>query len=414
MKIKLLSVMLTVILIGMMGASGAALAAKRDSSLKAAFVRKGELWLKEGNQEKKLVNGPLVLHPKWSFNGKWLAFAKGEAGQELWVLELRSGRSSLVSAEGGRNFQWAPNAERLAYQTEELLQYVDAKRPDKPLGAAKGIGNYSWLPDGKGFFASSQSELMPDGWTPISLLQIPLAGLSDPSKYVTVHVLPSPSDDFFAVDTSVFKWSADGRWIAFLAKPTASLSADSNTLCVITTDGVVFRTLDEMVSNEQWFEWASSGDRLAYIAGVGREATSNKQLKVIAVTSEKSAEYTPKGYVDQAFAWQGLQHLIVSRAEESKQDAGQSAPANPYLMRVELENGKQTAITRPSGKHGEYNPVALKLKLAWVESDPSTASVIVADANGHHAAEWIKGIDIADSYYGQWRWGEVLAFYGRD
>ncbi|WP_169084207.1 PD40 domain-containing protein [Paenibacillus sp. PL91] len=411
MKMKLISVMLMVAFVWVSSGSGAAMAAKGFSSFKAAFVRNGELWLKEGRQEKKLVNGPFVRNPKWSFDGEWLAYTKGEAEKELWVLQLRTGQSKLVSMEGGRNFQWAPHAEMLAYQTEELLQYVDVFRPDKPLGAAKGIGNYSWLPDGKGFFASSQSELLPDGWTPISLYQIPLAGLSNPSQYVTVHVLPSPSDDFFAVATSVFKWSADGRWIAFLAKPTASLSADSNTLCVITTDGVVFRTLDEMANNEQWFEWAERGDRLAYIAGIGREATSNKQLKVIAVTSEKSAEYTPKGFVDQAFAWQDEQHIVVSRAAESKPGDGQTTIAYPFLMRVELESGEQTSITKPSSKHGTYHPVALKSKLAWVERDQSTANVIVANERGRHAAQWIKGIDTAESYYEQWYWDEVLAFY---
>ena len=412
MKMKRLCLILLAAFVWMMGGPADASAAKEEGFLKAAFVRKGELWLKEGSREKKLDNGPFARNPKWSFDGKWLAYTKGETEQELWVLQLRTGRTDRVSTEGGSNFQWAPNAERLAYQTGELLQVVDVNRDRKSLGAAKGIGNYSWQPDGQGFFASSQSELQPDGWTPIRLFQIPLDGLSDPGKYVTVHVLPSPSDDFFAVSTSTFKWSADGRWIAFLAKPTASLSADSNTLCVVTSDGVVFRTLDEMANNEQWFEWAEQGDQLAYIAGVGREAASNKELKVLAVTSERAAAYTPKGFVDQALAWQDLLHIVVSRAAESKREEGGAAPAFPHLVRIELASGKQRSITKPSSKHGDYHPVALSSKLAWVEHDPSSASVIVADADGRHAAVWIKELDIADSYYGQWYWDEVLSFYG--
>ncbi|KRE53625.1 TolB family protein [Paenibacillus sp. Soil522] len=401
-------------LVGMMCGAAPAAAMKENSSLTAAFVRNGDLWMKTGEHEKKLAGGPFVRNPKWSSDGKWIAYTKGEVEQELWALNVRTGRSSLVSAQGGRNFQWAPNAEMLAYQTAELLQYAEMSRPDKPLGAAKGIGNYSWLPDGKGFFASSQSELLPDGWTPVSLYQIPLEALGDPNKYVTVHVLPKPSDDFFAVGTSLFKWSADGRWIAFLATPTASLSADSNTLCLLTTDGVVLRTIDEMVNNDQWFEWAATGDRLAYIAGIGREAGRNKQLKVIAAASEKSASYTPKGYADQSFAWQGLEHIAVSRVAESEQGSDQAAQRKPFLANVELGSGKQTKLTKPPGASGDYNPISLVSKLAWIRYDHRTANVIVADVKGRHAVEWIRNIDAASNYYEQWKWGEVLQFFKQE
>lgn len=333
--------------------------------------------------------------------------------QELWVLEVGSGQSQLVSSTGGSSFAWSPKDRKLAYQIEDRLSYVDVLHPDQPLGTASGIGNFSWLPSGSGFFASSQSKLLPDGWTPISLYQISLEVLGDPSKYITVHVLPKPSDDFFAVNTSIFKWSADGRWIAFLANPTASLSADSNILCAVTSDGVVFRTLDEMVNHPQWFEWAESGDSLAYIAGIGRQATSNKQLKVLAVTREKGAVYTPKGYVDQAFAWQNMQHIVVSRAVEAKPQVAHAAPAYPFLVSIELASGKQTTITRQSSESGSFQPVMLGSKLAWVKYShgQAEASAMVAEADGRGPIEWIKGIDAVESYYGQWNWGAVLSFY---
>ncbi|MDQ8738221.1 hypothetical protein [Paenibacillus sp. LHD-38] len=410
-SLKIGLAMLLFALVWMAGGTEDAEAVKGDNELIAAFVRNGDLWIKRNNQEKKLAGGPFIRNPRWSFDGKWLAYTKGEFEKELWVLELSTARSSLVHPEGGSRFQWSPSEEKLAYQMNGQLQYVDARSPNKPLGTADGIGNYSWLPSGDGFFASSQSELLPDGWTPIILYRIPIKALGDISQYITVHVLPKQSDDFFAVGTSVFKWSADGRWIAFLATPTASLSADSNTLCVVSADGVVFRTLDEMVNNAQWFEWADRGDHLAYIAGVGREATRNKQLRVLAVTTEKAAEYTPKDFVDQAFAWQGLAHMVVSRAVESKEGSGLSEAAYPYLVRVELENGRQKLITKPSKKHGAYNPIALHSMLAWVKYNGAEADVMLADENGRHAGEWIKRLDIADSYYGQWNWPAVLSFY---
>lgn len=389
-------------------------AARGTGQPMAAFVREGELWVKAGEEEKLLDKGPVIRNPSWSFDGKRLAYTKGADEKELWVLELRSARATLVHAEGGGRFQWSPYDGKLAYLINGQLQYVDAEQPGTILGKGDGIGNFSWLPSGKGFFASSRSELLPDGWTPITLYEIPVMALGQPAEYVTVHVLPKPSDDFFAVGTSAFKWSADGRWIAFLATPTASLSADSNTLCAISADGVVFRTLDEMVHREEWFQWSAKGDQLAYIAGIGREATSNKQLKVIAVSSERSAAYTPKGFVDGDFTWQDPAHIVVSRAKEKKTDAMEPASSvYPHLVSIELASGKQKQLTRPSKKQGQYGPERLKDALAWVNTDQTVANVMLADARGRRAVAWIKQIDIAPSYYGQWGWPEVVSYYGR-
>ncbi|RCW41511.1 TolB family protein [Paenibacillus prosopidis] len=413
MKVIRSYIVVLVVVLSMIAGAASVFAAKEDGVLKAAFVRNGDLWMKEGDLEKKLSSGPFIRNPKWSFDGEWIAYTKGEEEQELWLIQIQTGRSSLVSAEGGSNFQWAPNRNMLAFQTPQLLQYVDVKRPDKPLSSAKRIGNYSWLPDGKGFFASTQSELLSDGWTPVILYQIPLNALADPIKYVTLHVLPKPSDDFFAIGTSIFKWSADGRWIAFLATPTASLSADSNTLCVLRSDGVVFRTLDQMANNDQWFEWAADGARLAYIGGVGREASVNKQLKVLEVVSGKSALYTPKGYVDQSFTWRGPQHIVVSRAVEAERWGDPAKRKKPFLVDVELASGEQSRLTKPPGAFGAYNPVSVPPKLAWIRYNGSIANVIVANTNGCHAVEWIKSIDPAAHYYEQWDWNAVLQFYKR-
>ena len=40
-----------------------------------------------------------------------------------------------------------------------------------------------------------------------------------------------------------------------LAVPTASWSADSNTLCLVRADGSRFEKVDQMLLNTQWFKW---------------------------------------------------------------------------------------------------------------------------------------------------------------
>ncbi|MGO4273789.1 translocation protein TolB, partial [Paenibacillus sp. TAF58] len=53
-------------------------AAKPTELLRAAFVRNGDLWIKAGNNERQQTRGAYILNPKWSYDGKWIAYTKGE------------------------------------------------------------------------------------------------------------------------------------------------------------------------------------------------------------------------------------------------------------------------------------------------------------------------------------------------
>ena len=163
------------------------------------------------------------------------------------------------------------------------------------------------------------------------------------------------------VDTSVFKWSADGRRLAFLAVPTASLSADSNTLCLLSAEGTDFKPVDQMVRNESWFAWSDQGETLAYIAGTGREATINKKLTVYDIPSNGKAVFTPAGYADRGFAWNGPGHIAAVRAKEAQWSSDPAKHELSYLVNVSLKDGQTKAIT-PHGKgdtREESNPVSL-------------------------------------------------------
>ncbi|WP_261300812.1 TolB family protein [Paenibacillus andongensis] len=389
-------------------------AAKPAELLKAAFVRNGDLWIKAGDSERQQTRGAFILNPKWSYDGQWIAYTKGENEQELWLLQVQTGQSHLVAQEGGRNFQWQPNRNSIAFLAAQQLNWIDSDELAKPKIVAEGIGNYSWYPDGNAFLVSMAAKSSKDGWTPIRIMKIPLTANADPNLFKTLHVLPKPSDEFFAVDTSLFKWSANGRWIAFLAKPTASLSADGNTLCVLSADGAVFKTIDQMVNNEMWFEWASKDESLAYIEGVGREATTNKHLKVLQLPDGKSVSYTPQGYVEHGFTWRGLQHIVTSRSKEAEWSIDPAKRHFPYLVNVKLKSHQQKLITQPSDTYGDFNPISLPShQLAWIRSNRTISNVLVAGPHGTKAETWIENIDLGANYYEQRNWNTVLSFFVR-
>lgn len=383
--------------------------------LKAAFVRGGELWMKQGGEERKLSEGEYVRNPKWSFDGRWIAYTRGETERELWLEEISTGKRVLVTPEAENNFQWSPSRTSLAYQIRSGLYLIDLHHSERQLDVADDIGNFSWMPDGSGFIVSSEARLLPSGaWTPIALSKVPLAAIADPGLVKRLIVLPGKLEGMDVVGTSTFKWSADGRRIAFLATPTASLSADGNTLCLLTADGTDFKTLDVMARNESWFQWSGQGETLAYIAGAGREATVNKKLTAFDVPVSRKTVLTPAGYADRGFAWNGAAHIAAVRAREAPWSADPAKSELTYLVNVSLEDGRQQIIS-PHGSgdaRAESNPAALPGgRLSWVSSDRQAADVVVGDAGGRHAAVWIAGIDQAPDYYGQRNWDAVLRYY---
>ncbi len=384
------------------------LAAGHREGISAAFVRSGDLWLTTGSEERKAAAGPAIATPLWSEDGRWVAYSKGDSFvKELWLLQVESGKQLLVNRAVSGRYEWAPDAERLAYQTDGRLRVIEAEHPDKVLGTADEIGSFSWLPGGDGFIAAQETELQEGGFTPVRIFRMTLAQMGQPNLYKTLHVLPGQSDDFFAVRTSLFKWSADGHWIAFLAEPTASLSADSNTLCVLREDGVVLRTLDHMARNDNWFEWAPAGAELAYIAGEGRDAGTNKRLKITRIDSGRTALYTPRGYTDNDFAWQGVGQLVVSRGRETA-DTGSEGVPRRKLIAVALQSGRQKTLTRPRGHTGDYAPQAFPNRLAWIRRDAEHADVLLGTPDGDESVVWIADLEQGESYYGQWDSRRVL------
>ena len=100
-----------------------------------------------------------------------------------------------------------------------------------------GVSDFEWFPNGKEFIVSSQSSLRPTGWGPIPLYRIPVDANLAKDKIKPFYTIRTNETDLFAIGTNYFKWSSDGKWVSFLAIPTASWSMDSNTLCVISSKG---------------------------------------------------------------------------------------------------------------------------------------------------------------------------------
>lgn len=387
--------------------------AEPKHAIQAAFVRGGDLWVKKEDNELQVTLNQQVSEPKWSSDGKFIAYslALGEQKHEIWVYSLEMKTHNRVY-QGGDNFQWSPNRNDLAFKIDGVLNIAKINRDKvEPFkNVTRGVGNYSWLPDGSGFLVSSPAQLRPSGWTNVELYMVPTDAKMDPNKSKHFYTLPTESPSFFAVGTSLFKWSNDKKWISFTANPTASLSADGNALCVLSSDGNQFQQMDNMLHYPQWFAWSPTKARLAYIAGEGRMAVQNKHLKLKDLPAMKPASFTPQGFADRDFTWENDRMIIVSRSKESKEDGDWPLPA---LYRVSLSNKEQKQLTNPPEKSGDFGPYMLRKsnKLTWIRSDGKHAEVWRSNPDGSYAEIWIPQLDEGVPYYGWSNWSTILAWY---
>ena len=225
------------------------------------------------------------------------------------------------------------------------------------------------------------------------------------------YTIPVGKNEYF-YGTSQFKWSYDHRWIAFQLQPTASLSADSNTISVLSNDGTSFHKIDEMLDYEEWFQWAPTKNFLGYIQGFNRMAIENKELKVTQMENNITSIYTPKGYVDRDLTWQTDDSIFVSRSMESEWVDVEKRPM-PSLYKINIKTKKSKKITSPSLKEGDFHPQYInnENKLIWIRTNREKTNVWIANPNGLNQKIWIENINPGNWYYEHWSWDEVFSLY---
>ncbi|TCP28964.1 hypothetical protein EV207_11489 [Scopulibacillus darangshiensis] len=397
--------------------------AKADNqNIKAAFIRNGDLWIKINNQEKQVTKAKQVSTPKWSYDGKWLAYSVIDeddslGNPEVWIYSLVKKRNYHITGDTDR-YEWAPDQNMLAALSQGVLNITDTSKLDNHRfeNVTTGVNNFAWLPDGSGFLASSTADALPDGWTNPILYIVPLDTKMDQKKVKRLFTIPSKLEkgpiDILSIGTTTFKWSADKKWIAFVVSPTASWSADSDMLCVLSSDGKTFDVIDEMLANSNWFKWAPNKNLLGYIEGSGRIALMNKQLNIKELPALQTA-FTPHGYADRAFTWINDKNIVVSRVQESEWSNDEKKRPLPVLFHVNIQNQEQTKLTTPPASWGDFSPkyIGNADLLSWIRSDREKANVMLGRPGSGQGNVWIKNIDIGSDFYEQWYWQTVIAIY---
>ncbi|MBY0147733.1 translocation protein TolB [Neobacillus niacini] len=382
---------------------------KAEVALKAAFVRYHQLWIKEGNQEIQLTKDKFVYSPQWSYDGRFIAYIDGdEKGEKsnLWVYDTkRKENYEPYHSIQTSYFTWSPVANELAYISGWVLNVTKTK-DDRPFGfenVSLGVSGFEWYPNGREFIVSASSNRLPTGWEPIKLYRIPKDMNLNEKKAELLYSIQIDEKNLFAVNVGKFKWSYDGKWISFLGTPTPSWAMDSNPLCVLSSDGKVFKDIGRMLGFSDWFKWAPQSNQLAYISGEGRFFVENKITKIAEIeASTKQVEYTPNGYVDLDLEWWSPSKVIVARSQENKVwKEGPFPTMFTSLYEIDLGSDNQKQITFPKENEFDEDPQSVGSYLTWIrrQDEIQNGDVWIKHDKQKEACIWIEDVDFSPAFF---------------
>ncbi|PFW56175.1 translocation protein TolB [Bacillus cereus] len=378
-------------------------------SLTAAFIRDHQLWIKNGNQEIQITKNRYVYSPKWSYDGRFIGYIDGDETGKKSNLFIYDTKEKINYQPYVRvltsDFKWSPNKNQLAYTDQGLLNVTKIKngRPQGFENVSLGVSDFEWFPNGKEFIVSSQSCLRPTGWGKVPLYKIPVDANLTKDKIKPFYTIQTNETDLFAINANYFKWSSDGKWISFLASPTASLAMDSNTLCVISSKGKHFRKIGNMLWFKDWMKWAPSANQLTYISGEGRFFVENKKFTVAdMVTVKQQKEYTPVGYVDLDLEWFSPNKVVVARAQENKVWKEGPVPTMfTTLCMINIKTEEQRKISFPKQNERDEDPQVIGPYLTWLRKKANVYKGDVWVKDSLHSQEyiWLKNVDEAPIFF---------------
>ncbi|MFN7115805.1 MAG: S9 family peptidase [Saprospiraceae bacterium] len=181
-----------------------------------------EIWLARNGEEPfqlTRTNKGSSTSPRWSPDGKWIAFLadRGDKNQ-IFVIRVQGGEAQPVTKEeeGISNFEWSPDGKQFAFTRQEPESKADKTRKERYGGWAFDDEEYRlnhlWLVD-------FQHDLHINSYPCYNESK----DSSNKNDCITLPKATRLTEGSFTV--SGFEWSPDGKMIAFTQQPNPLINA---------------------------------------------------------------------------------------------------------------------------------------------------------------------------------------------
>lgn len=301
--------------------AGAAVAGAAAVTLPSmvAYVRNGDIYVSRGATEKRLTTGGGHARPRWSPNGRQLAFLK--AGQ-LWTMKADGTGGRRLTTWTAAGPSWSPDGKWLAFGS---------------LSCSGGPGVYR--------ISATSMTAKPQVLFPRDCRTEPLPA----ETAVSPRSGSTALNDRLRTDDAV-AWSPDGTRLAFRGGDCESIYDACLSIGTIASgaEKIVAAYGGGGVQNSGFAvvpSWRSDGAKLAFTAyQEGETAAESKPVHLVEYDTVTGAKRTIGGALDRE-----LSYVDASRAVITSQNAGGS-----WVTVVGLADGSRTPLR--SGSQPSVQP----------------------------------------------------------
>lgn len=248
-----------------------------------AFILKGKLYIFQGQtgQLFKIYDNGLPLSPRWSADGKYLAFVtvtdQDNMEGSLWLASNDGTNLRKVKSLAGpvyhESYSWSPQENILAVCAKGGTYLVNTKAEVHQLVKSKDYMSVVWSPDGKSL---AYSQTLPYDMDRPELRDDALYTIDVGSGKTTKRLV---ADD---AGIDIAGWWQDGKGILYWLDPchSASIRADGLDLYSLKLGQTKAVKLPNGLTDPEYLAQFNS-DQIIMVTGSGREISTNKRLAMV-------------------------------------------------------------------------------------------------------------------------------------